>query len=309
MKKLLILWLSGILVVHAQDKKVCFSIDDLPVVSYGEKDAQFHLDLTDRLMAGLVAYHIPTIGFVNEGKMFDQEDELIPFQKQCLEKWLEAGMELGNHTLKHRDFNTTDFGTFAAEIIIGEQLTKKLLKQYGKEMKYFRHPFLHTGATKERSDSLEQFLISHHYITAPVTIDNDDYLFAQAYHTSKKKGDEKLAEQIGRDYVNYMEEKLVYFETQSQKLFSRDIGQVLLLHASWLNSDFVDDLAEVYKKHGYSFASLEEILKDEAYRTPITKYGTYGISWLDRWAISMGKKGDFFQGEPGTPEYIQNFGR
>jgi hypothetical protein len=47
-------------------------------------------------------------------------------------------------------------------------------------------------------------------------------------------------------------------------------------------------------------------LQDEAYQTPITVYGKWGISWIDRWALSQGKKGDFFKGDPETPAYIAN---
>ncbi len=49
---------------------------------------------------------------------------------------------------------------------------------------------------------------------------------------------------------------------------------------------------------------MEQTMTDEAYRTPITKFGRYGISWLDRWAISQGKTGDFFKGDPETPRYV-----
>lgn len=70
---------------------------------------------------------------------------------------------------------------------------------------------------------------------------------------------------------------------------------------------FSRDLAERYKSHGYSFISMKDALKDEAYQTEITIYNNWGISWLDRWALSKGKKGDFFQGDPVTPDYVKAF--
>jgi hypothetical protein len=36
-------------VVWAQQKQVCFSIDDLPVVSYGMNDTSFQKDITNKL--------------------------------------------------------------------------------------------------------------------------------------------------------------------------------------------------------------------------------------------------------------------
>jgi hypothetical protein len=104
-----------------------------------------------------------------------------------------------------------------------------------------------------------------------------------------------------------MEEKLLFFENQSEKLLGRNIKHILLLHASALNADYLDELAERFINHGYSFISIKDALTDEAYQTEITKYNDWGISWLDRWALSQGKRGDFFKGEPVTPDYVKAF--
>ena len=39
-----------------------------------------------------------------------------------------------------------------------------------------------------------------------------------AYSKAMKKEDTQLMQKIGKDYVDYMEEKLIYFEKQSEKL-------------------------------------------------------------------------------------------
>jgi peptidoglycan/xylan/chitin deacetylase (PgdA/CDA1 family) len=303
-KILLFLSVFSITTLFAQQKQVCFSIDDLPVVNYGINSPEFHNHITDKLLTGLKKHEIQAIGFVNEGKMYDAKGKVINFQKENLEKWLKYGMDLGNHTLRHKDFNNVDFSDYTAEILKGEKITKALLRKYDKEMKYFRHPFLHVGATKNLADSLENFLKKHDYMTAPVTIDNEDYLFANAYQKALIKKDTVLAQTIGKDYISYMEQKIFYYEKMSQGLFNRQIPQILLIHASLLNADYIQALAEIYTKNGYKFTSMDLIMADEAYKTPITKFGRYGISWLDRWAISQGKTGVFFKGDPETPKYV-----
>lgn len=290
----------------SQTKKVCFTIDDLPVVNYGNPSEEYHLNLTQKLLSGLNQKNVKAIGFVNEGKMYGKKGEIIPFQKTCLEMWLAAGMDLGNHTLRHLDYNNTDFATYTTHIISGEKQTKALLKKQGAEMKYFRHPFLHVGSTKERADSLTDFLEKHNYTVAPVSIDNDDYLFANAYAKTLKKGDSTLAKTIGEEYIKYMEQKVLFYEKQSDALFGRQIAQTLLIHASMLNADYIVKLAEVFEKHGYEFVDIETALLDNAYTTPVTKFGRYGISWIDRWALSQGKTGDYFKGDPETPKFISN---
>jgi hypothetical protein len=115
--------------------------------------------------------------------------------------------------------------------------------------------------------------------------------------------------QIAVDYLDYMEKKVLYFEQQSQRLFARNISQILLLHANQLNADCTDELAKMFIRNGYSFISLEDALKDPAYNTEISVFGNWGISWIDRWALSAGKKGDFFKDEPPTPGYITQMAR
>lgn len=291
----------------AQNKNVCFSFDDLPVVNYGMTDTTFQKILLENLILNLNKYKIPAIGFVNENKLYD--DTINPFQVSLLKEWVKNGFDLGNHTFSHLDYNKVNFFNFTKDLLKGENISKQILNKENKSLKYFRHPFLHMGNTKEKADSLNDFLHNNSYKTAPVTIDNEDYLFALAYQRANVKNDSVLANQIGKDFVKYIEKKLHYFESQSQKLFGKNINQILLLHASWLNSDYIDSIADLFIKNGYRFVSMDEALKDKIYSTPINVYGNWGISWVDRWALSKGKKGIFFKNEPLTPEYIKRLAK
>jgi hypothetical protein len=170
-------------------------------------------------------------------------------------------------------------------------------------MRYFRHPFLWTGLSLETKSDLGRFLGEHGYTIAPVTIDNSDWIFARAYDNAFVKNDKKLMKQIGAAYVPYLEAKTAYWERQSVRLFGREIKQTLLLHANFINSDYFDDIARMYKKRGYDFVSLEEALKDEAYKLPDNFVRRNGISWLHRWALDKGKE-NILPDEPKTPDFV-----
>lgn len=299
----LILMLLAAMVSTGQ-KRVCFSVDDLPVVSYGINDSVYQADIMYRLTGALNRNNIPAIGFVNESKLY-RNGRRMPSQVSLLRKWVEAGLDLGNHTFSHPDYNKVSFSEFTDDLRHGEMITREILSEKGKTLTYFRHPFLHRGNTKAKVDSLNNYLAQHGYKAAPVTIDNEDYLFALAYKRALDKNDFQLASHIGHDYVNYMESKVKYFEKQSNSLFGRDIIQIQLIHASKLNADYTDSLAAMYVKNGYAFVNMDEALKDKAYLTEITVYGNWGISWLDLWAMSQGKMKDFFTGDLVTPEYIR----
>jgi len=289
----------------SQTKEICLTFDDMPVVGLRQKDISLQRPIIDKLTGTLNHYSIPAIGFVNacrfysNGQMDSQKIDLV-------NRWLDAGLEIGNHTFSHIDYNKVSCREFTADLLIGEPLIKKLAAEHGKSIRYLRHPFLHRGNTKEKVDSLVTFLAEHGYREAPVTIDNTDYLFNAAYDSAIAKKDSALMKTIGADYVAYQEKKLVYFENQSQKLFGYNMRQIFLLHANAINADYVDELAEMINQHDYRFVTIDRVLEDKAYLTPDTFYKTFGISWLDRWALTAGKKGEFFRDEPRTPEFILN---
>lgn len=290
----------------AQQKQLCITVDDLPTVSYGEPVER---EITEKIISHFLEYHIPAIGFVNEKKLFKRAN-LVSQQVMYLRLWLQNGFELGNHTFSHPDYNHLSYREFIHEIEKGAVISRPLSKEFKMPWRYFRHPFLHTGSSKEKADSLHHYLHSKGYIVAPVTIDNADYLFAKAYSNANKAKDENLKKRIGTDYIHYMKAKTLYFEKLSNALFDRQIPQILLTHANLLNADYYDDLAKLYVEMGYSFVSLESALQDLAYQTEITTFGPWGISWLERWALS---KKDFnreiFKKDVTTPKYIEDLAK
>jgi hypothetical protein len=100
-----------------------------------------------------------------------------------------------------------------------------------------------------------------------------------------------------------VEAKVEYFERQSAALFSREIRQVLLLHANALNANRFGGLVSMLRRRGYEFVSLERALEDRAYRSRDDFVGPGGISWLHRWALSGGRN-RVLPGEPATPRFV-----
>ncbi len=287
--------------VVAQSRQLCVTVDDLPTVAYG---ADNHAEITSKLVAHFQKYDIPAIGFVNESKLYEG-GELRAKEVALLRQWLAGGYELGNHTFGHNSYHQVIFSDYTADVLKGAVVTPPLSKAAGLPWRYFRHPYLHIGKTQSAYDSLAAFLTKNNYIEAPVTIDNTDYLFAKVYAMAQRKNDTALMQRIGTDYVKYMEAKVHFYEEASRKLFDREIPQVLLIHASLLNADYLDDLAEMYQRNGYTFVTLSTALQDAAYREKITKFGNYGISWIDRWVLSRGMSTDFLASDPPTPAYIE----
>ena len=144
----------------------------------------------------------------------------------------------------------------------------------------------------------------NNYQESPVTIDNDDYFFANVYHEAYVNSKTALMAEIGKSYVKYMEEKLHYFEQKSIDVFEKEIPQTLLIHASLLNAHYIDELAEMFIKNGYTFISQKEILKTPEYQSPISVYSQKGQSWIFRWGLSKGMDASLMDNDIEIPQQI-----
>lgn len=290
------------------DRRVAVTIDDLPgppPAVIGGDLAAFQT-MTAKLLAALKASHTPAIGFVNEGKLAPG-GERDPARVALLEAWLDAGMDLGNHTYSHFDLHRIPLDDFEKDAARGEDVTKKLLGARKRTLRYFRHPFLHTGRSLEVKRGLETFLAGRGYTIAPVTHDNGEWIFALAYAKAGNAGDaagKEAQKRVLEAYVPYMDAKFDYFERESKALFGREIPQVLLIHANSLNADAYPELARMMKARGYRFVPLAEALEDPAFQSPDTFTGAGGISWLHRWALTRGGKDLIAADEPVVPKPV-----
>jgi peptidoglycan/xylan/chitin deacetylase (PgdA/CDA1 family) len=279
--------------------RVAITIDDLPAVRITSlADAR---RMTTRLLDQLSYLGVPAIGFVNEGKL-----DAVPGEKPerigLLTAWLDAGHELGNHSYSHLRFYSANTEDFQADILRGEQITRPLMAARGKTLRWFRHPTLNTGRTAQARDSMDQWFSRQRYQVAPVTIDNDEFVYAAAYDRARARADSALMRRLGEDYIRYMEEVFGHSERLSLSLFGRPIAHTLLLHANWLNADYMTPLIGMMTARGYRFVTLGEAMADSAYRHPDRYIGARGPSWLERWAVTRGHSPE---PPPGVPPWVQ----
>jgi peptidoglycan/xylan/chitin deacetylase (PgdA/CDA1 family) len=277
-------------------REIAITFDDLPA-TFG--DWQRATLVTKKLLQSLKANHVPAIGFVNERKLY-LNDELDPRMVATLHSWLDAGFELGNHTYSHIAIDQVPLERYKEDVIRGEVVTRNLLAEKGMALRYFRHTQLRTGPTEEYKKGLSQFLAERGYTVAPVTIDNNDFIFQVVYAEAKTRGDKALMKRVGDAYIPYMESVFEHFEKLSKEFLGYEVKQTLLLHANDLNADYFDELARMMKRRGYRFISLEEALKDKAYGLPEAQ-AMKGLSWIHRWMLAKGLQ---MKPEPTEPEFV-----
>lgn len=277
-------------------REVAITFDDLPAPQGSLETMRY---ISTNLLRSIKANNVPAIGFVNEGKLY-VGGKADARRVALLEMWLNAGLELGNHTFSHVSIDETPLAAYKEDVIRGEVVTRRLLAERGMKLRYFRHTQLRTGPTLEYKRELDKFLAERGYVIAPITIDNSENVFAVVYARAKHRGDGETMKRVADAYIRHMEEIFAFFEKLSVDSLRYEVKQTLLLHANELNADYFDDLVRMMKDRGYKFISLEEALKDQAYKLPDAQVKK-GLSWLHRWALAKGQK---VTQEPSAPDFI-----
>jgi peptidoglycan/xylan/chitin deacetylase (PgdA/CDA1 family) len=283
----------------AAQRTVALTFDDLPVT--GARDLGSARSITDRLLAALARHRAPAIGFVIESQL--QVSGERDARVALLERWIAAGLTLGNHTFSHLDLQTAPLWQFEDDVIRGEAVTGRLLEAHGGHLVYFRNPYNHTGATAALRDEFIAFLKLRGYASVPFTIEHSDWAFNGVYLRALEQGDDALARRIAAAYLDQLDVAFDYGERRSRELLGREPAQVLLVHANQINAVRLDQMLGKLERRGYRFVTLDEALRDPAYALKDGYAGPGGISWLHRWAIGMGQQNDI-RNEPDPPKFI-----
>jgi peptidoglycan/xylan/chitin deacetylase (PgdA/CDA1 family) len=270
----------------AAAEDVALTFDDLPSLT-GTPALAYQQETTTRLLAALRHHHIPAIGFVNEIKL---EGADKPARIALLSQWLDAGMDLGNHSYSHVSLTKTPLDAYIADVARGETVTRALMAERGRAPHWYRHPYLETGPTPEIRKGFEDWLAAHGYRVAPVTMENSDYLFALPYDAALLKGDQAQAARIQQAYLDFTARIVPWYQQAATDVLGRRPAFVFLLHATRLNADSLDGLAAILKADKLHPVTIARAVADPAYSTPDDYTGPDGNEWLMRWALTLHKQ-------------------
>lgn len=301
---LLLLTLLPALALADGLRLMAITIDDLPWTSdqFGARAEQRY---TAQLLTTLKRHAVPATGFVNSAKLADPDGTPRPARLALLQDWLDAGLQLGNHTHTHRSLHQIPLAEYQADVLRGELELRPLLGARGQPLTWFRHPFLQTGRDARTRDAFLAFLAAHGYRVAPVTIDNGEWIYALAYRKALAAADTALQARIGADYLDYMLAKTRFFEHAAVRQLGRRMPHILLLHANELNARFLDPLLKRHAAQGWRWISLAAAADDPAYREQDDQFfGRGGISWIHRWALTVGQPADFYADEPAVTAWV-----
>lgn len=239
------------------------TVDDLPIAfSKVHQDPAERRRITDGLLAVLAKHDVKAVGFVIWGTVAGSADEAL------LERWLDAGHELGNHTRSHLDYSRTPFEVYSADVEAGRLGLQGLLDRRNRSVRLFRFPYLREGDTAEKLEAMRAFLEKTHQRAVPVTIDDQDWSLEEAWVKASRSGDAAALARIGEEYQTMLRGEVLSQTEVGDELFGRPTPQILLLHANQVGTAQWDALFSWLEGRGYRFATADEVMADPAIAAP-----------------------------------------
>lgn len=249
---------------------LAITVDDLPWIG-ALPPGETRVEATRELLAALLEHEAPATGFVNCGR--------VESGAPILRLWLDAGMELGNHTEQHLDLNRAALDAWLADVRSCDATLREIT---GDSVLFFRYPYLHEGRTRDRWAAARALLDELDSPVAHVTIDTADWILAAAYGDAIRAGESERAAEIGEAFLEHVVRVAEHYEAVAGERVGRSVAHVLLLHANALVSDYLDPLLDRLEEEGFVFVPLEMAQRDPVYALPNDYFGPGGLSWLYR---------------------------
>ena len=201
----------------------------------------------------------PVYGFVNGFRVGQ-----FPYQVHILQAWQAAGEPLGSHTWSHPELDKLSAANYEANIAKNEPLLREV-DPHG-DWHWFRYPFLEEGNTVAKREAVREWLTSHGYRIAEVSMDFQDYLWNEPYARCEARHDTASIQQLHDTYLSTADEYIRVYRELAQRLYGHDVPYVLLMHVGAFDAHMLPELIALFRQRGFTFVTLEDALRDPVYR-------------------------------------------
>lgn len=256
------------------------TVDDLPAHGPLPPDMQ-RVPIAEQMISALQRHGLRAVGFVNGGQLREH-----PEHADIVQRWLQAGFPVGNHTFSHLDINHVTASEYLADIERNEAVLAEVTG--GQWVRVFRYPYLHEGEHAETREAVRRWLAAHGYTIAPVTVTFEDWAWNDAYARCAARRDAGAIAWLKHSFLEAAVSRLTWSQAAAEVTFGRPIRQVLLLHVGAFDALMMDDLLEAYQHAGVTMIDLATALADPVYQLETDEGGQGESTFLPRVARERG---------------------
>jgi hypothetical protein len=193
-----------------------------------------------------------------------------------IQPWKQAGHLIGNHTYSHRSYDAQTFEEFSADALHADAV---LASDLGTP-RLFRFPALKEGNTAEKRDRMREFLAVHGYRIGHVTIDASDWYYDNRLRQRLATDAAFNVNRFRQPYLDHLWDRAQYYDSLSVKVLGRSVPHTLLIHWNLLNSLFLGDVLEMFRRAGWRIVDAVDAFRDPVFlRVPKTLPAGESLLW------------------------------
>jgi len=237
---------------------VALTFDDLPAAG-GLLPDDTRTRIASTLVGELKAHRVKEVyGFVTAEDLEGDSDS-----QEALRAWVNAGMNIGNHTWSHPSLNSDSAAAFERQIALDEPA----LRQYAgrRDWHWFRYPYLEEGNTASKRDEVRAWLHEHGYRIAQVTLNFEDDDWSDPYDRCLVQHDQAGIAWLKQSYMENAAEFIRVGREEELIAFGHEIPNVLLLHETAFTTLMLPSLLDLLDHDGFRFAPLAKVERNPAY--------------------------------------------
>lgn len=241
-----------IVIPSLQAKQFALSFDDAPMRDMARFKGALR---TQKLIEVLKKHNAQAVFFVNTSKFPRSAG------KSRIQKYVQAGHLIANHTHTHLNFDKTSLSEFKSDF----DLADSILRKQRNFRPWFRFPMLRHGNTLEKRDGFRSHLKSKNYKNAYVTLDIQDWFMAKLMNDGLKNGLRVDEEKFCQTYSSMILETSEFYESKAVEILGRSPKHMLLLHENDAAALCLDILLVRMKNAKWKIVSPDAAMKDEIY--------------------------------------------
>ncbi|HLU04542.1 MAG TPA: polysaccharide deacetylase family protein, partial [Advenella sp.] len=183
---------------------------------------------------------------------------------QLVAQWGTQGHAIGNHSERHLNLNKKDVSAadYMADIAGAERQLQTLPGWTAR----YRFPFLKEGDTRQKRDTVRQWLNGRGYRSGAVSIDASDWFYNMRYLAYEKAGKTASLARLKKAYIRHLLDRADYYDGLGKKTLGYSPKHVILLHTNKLNAESLGDIISAFKAHGWKWIDAENAYADPLYR-------------------------------------------
>ena len=237
---------------HLEGVSLSVTLDDAPTVAHDRNP-----DRLDQLREAFQRIGIDhCTAFVIGETAVDNED--------VLERWLDAGYTLGNHTFRHRKASDSSPSEFVADVERCDAFLQQLGAFADGRPKLFRFPFLDRGSRAHR-ETIDTAIRDLGYGIAHASIDWFDYRFDSLWHEVLAAGEVDDAAAIEDRHVMAGLRTTLYEVRRGRAIVDHEPAHIAYAHCNETTARCLPQLLIALRESGVKFVSAEDALRDDIF--------------------------------------------